>query len=191
MLLKTNRLILREFDPADWEAVLAYQSDQRYLRYSHWIERGEADARAFVGMFIGWRQAVPRTKYQLAISLREPGSEGHQLIGNCGIRMEHPDASEAEIGYELDPRFWGNGYATEAAQAIVRFGFQELDLHRISAWCIAENVASAHVLEKLGLRREGQLREKEWMRGRWWDTLIYAILVGEWRERQGEDMPDA
>lgn len=189
MLLKTERLILREFDPSDWKAVLAYQSDPRYLRFSHWTERSEDEARAFVSMFLGWQREVPRSKYQLAIGLREPDSGEYGLIGNCGIRMEHSDASEAEIGYEIDPRYWGKGYATEAARAIVRFGFQELDLHRISAWCIAENVASAHVLEKVGLCREGRLREREWMQGRWWDTLIYAILVDEWRERRPPGVP--
>src|SRR5579875_1137994 len=124
MLLKTKRLVLREFEPSDWTAVLAYQSDPRYLRFSDWTERTEADARAFVGMFLGWQREVPRSKYQLAIGLREPGGAGERLIGNCGIRMEQPEASEAEIGYEIDPRYWGQGYATEAAGAIVQFGFQ-------------------------------------------------------------------
>ncbi len=63
---------------------------------------------------------------------------------------------------------------------MVTFGFQDLKLHRISAHCIVDNTASAHVLEKLGMRREGQLRENEWMKERWWDTLLYGILDREW-----------
>ena len=71
------------------------------------------------------------------------------------------------MGYELAPRYWGCGYATEAAAALLAFGFRELKLHRVWAQCIAENTASAHVLEKIGMRQEGRLREQERMQGRW------------------------
>ena len=103
------------------------------------------------------------------------------MIGDCGIRVNDPDLGEANIGYEFHPDQWGNGYATEAATAIVRFGFAELGLHRIWAECVADNTGSAHVLEKLGMRREANFHEHQRYRGRWWDTLIYAILDHEWR----------
>jgi RimJ/RimL family protein N-acetyltransferase len=177
MMRRTDRLILREFIPEDWRAVRAYQSDPRYLRFYEWEERGEADVRAFVAMFIDYRRETPRQKFQLAITLPESG----ELIGNCGIRVRDPAAREADIGYELDPRFWGRGYATEAARAMLAYGFGPLGLHRITADCLAENTASAHVLEKIGMRCEGHLREHVWMKGRWWDTLLYAILADEWR----------
>ena len=80
----------------------------------------------------------------------------------------------------------GKGYATEATRSIVEFGFQELKLHRVSSWCIADNVASARVLEKVGLRQEGRLRENEYFKGRWWDTLLYGLLDSEWRGLGGE-----
>jgi len=133
-------------------------------------------------MFINWQRAQPRTKFQLAIILQRE----RRLIGNCGIRMRNPDSGEADIGYELDSRYWRQGYATEAAQAMLTFGFRELQLHRIWAHCIAENVASAHVLEKIGMQQEGRLRENEWMKGRWWDTLVYAILDREWHTLTGK-----
>jgi ribosomal-protein-alanine N-acetyltransferase len=179
MILTTKRLVLREFEEEDWSAVLAYQSDPRYLRYSHWTQRTEEDVREFVRMFLAQREEEPRTKFQLAITLASDG----RLIGNGGIRMRAPDAREADLGYELDPRFWGNGYATEAASRLLAFGFRDVGLHRIWAWCIAENAASARVLEKIGMRQEGRLREHEWMQGRWWDTLLYAILEQEWQAR--------
>ncbi len=177
MILTTKRLVLREFEEEDWQAVLAYQSHPLYLRYNPWTHRTEQDVRAFVQMFLAQREDRPRTKFQLAITL----APGGQLIGNAGIRTKTPDALEADIGYELDPSHWGRGYATEAAQALLAFGFRELKLHRVWAWCIAENTASAHVLEKIGMRQEGHLRENEWMKGRWWDTLLYAILEREWQ----------
>jgi [ribosomal protein S5]-alanine N-acetyltransferase len=179
MILTTKRLLLREFEEEDWQAVLVYQSDPRYLRYYPWTQRTEQDVRAFVRMFLARREEEPRTKFQLAITLAPQG----QLIGNAGIRMNTPDAEEADMGYELDPRYWGRGYATEAASALLAFGFRELKLHRIWAQCMAENTASAHVLEKIGMRQEGRLRENVWMKDRWWDTLVYAILEHEWQTR--------
>jgi len=177
MELVTERLILREFQADDWPAVLAYQIDPRYLRYYAWTGRTEEEARAFVQMFLDQQQTRPRIKFQLAVTLKDT----HQLIGNCGIRLAAPGAHEGDIGYELDPNHWGRGYATEAARAIVRFGFTELGLHRIWSRCIAENLGSARVLEKVGMRLEGRQREKEHFEGRWWDTLLYAILKDEWR----------
>jgi RimJ/RimL family protein N-acetyltransferase len=179
MMLTTDRLLLREFAEDDWPAVLAYQSDPRYLRFYHWTHRTEEDARAFVRMFLDQQAETPRRKYQLAVVLRAKG----RLIGNCGIRLNAPETRAADIGYELDPRYWGHGYATEAARAIVAFGFEQLGLHRVWSWCIADNVGSARVLEKLGMRREGRLRDHEWFKGRWWDTLLYAILEDEWRSQ--------
>ncbi len=176
MILTTKRLVLREFEEEDWAAVLTYQSDPLYLRYYPWTHRTEQDVREFVQKFLAQREEEPRTKFQLALTLAQDG----QLIGNCGIRMKTPAAREADIGYELDPRHWGRGYATEAASKLLSFGFRDLRLHRIWAWCIAENVASARVLEKIGMRQEGRLCENEWMKGRWWDTLLYAILEHEW-----------
>lgn len=177
MELRTDRLLLREFVEADWRAVLAYQSDPRYLRYYEWEERTAEDARAFVRRCIGYQQESPRRKFQLAITLPESG----QLIGSCGIRVRDPEARRADIGYELDPNDWGRGYATEAARAMLAFGFGPLGLHRIGANCLAENAGSAHVLEKIGMTREGCLRDNEWFKGRWWDTLLYAILEGEYQ----------
>lgn len=182
MILTTDRLVLRDFVESDWPAVLAYQNDPRYLRLYAWTERTPDDVRAFVGRFLDQQLETPRLKYQLAVVLRADGN----LIGNVGIRMPAADSHAAEIGYELDPQHWGRGYASEAARAIVRFGFQELHLHRISARCLAENTASARVLEKLGMRLEGRLRDAEHFKNRYWDVLLYAVLAHEgWRPEGG------
>lgn len=179
-MLMTERLRLREFVAEDWPAVLAYQRDPRYLRLYHWTERSAEDVQAFVQMFLDQQREQPRCKYQLAIELRDEG----RLIGNCGIRKPTADAQQAEIGYELAPDAWGHGYATEAASAMLTFGFVDLRLHRVSACCLAENSASAHVLEKSGLQCEGRLREHDLIDGRWHDRLLYGILEREWRVRR-------
>ena len=180
MELKTKRLVLREFVEDDWLAVLAYQSTQEYLRYYPWVERQEGDVKAFVNEFIAWQSEKPRYRHQFAVTMADNG----RLIGSCGIRKEMPDESGGELGYELDPGCWENGYATEAAAEMLKFAFQHLQLHRVGSFFIAENVASLRVLEKLGFRREGALRETVWMNGRWWDTLVYSILDYEWEARR-------
>ena len=161
--------------------MLAYQSDSRYLRYYPWTQRTAEDVQAFVQRFIDWQDEQPRTRSQFAIVLRAGG----RLIGSCGIRKETAGAQQTDLGYEIAPSHWGHGYATEAARAVLAFGFQDLRLHRVWASCVAENTASAQVLEKLGMQREGRLREHRWMKGRWWDTLVYGILQHEWKTQQG------
>ena len=182
MELTTQRLRLREFREDDWLAVLAYQSDPLYLRYYEWTERTPEDVRAFVGWQIDNQRRQPRTQYQLAITLRDSG----EFIGNCGVRLTAAGSHEADMGYELSPAHWGRGYATEAGRAILDFGFGQLGVHRIWAHAIADNAGSANVLTKLGMQLEGRLRDKEFFKGRYWDTLIYAILEPEWRARQQE-----
>jgi RimJ/RimL family protein N-acetyltransferase len=176
MKIETERLILRDFVKEDWQRVLEYQTDPLYLRYNTWTERTPESVQEFVGWFLDQQGQVPRIKYQLAVLLKSSG----QLVGNCGVRMDKADDVEANIGYELDPKYWNYGYATEAAHAILDFGFRRFGVHRISADLVADNIGSAHVLEKLGMRLEGRLRDKEYFKGRWWDALIYAILADEW-----------
>ena len=179
MELETERLRLREFNNADWASVFEYQKDPRYLQYYSWTKRSRSDVEEFVRMFIEQQKESPRTKYQLVVELKEES----QLIGNCGIRIRSQASREADIGYEIAPAHWGQDMAAEAASAMVTFGFAQLKVHRISSWRIAEHIASSRVLEKLGLRQEGRLRENEYFKGRCWDTLLYAILKDEWQQQ--------
>ncbi|HUZ00168.1 MAG TPA: GNAT family N-acetyltransferase [Thermomicrobiaceae bacterium] len=176
MRIDTERLVLREFREADWPAILAYWSDPRYQRYYPPEANVERAVRDLVGRIVAAQAEEPRRTWQLAIVDRQG-----RLVGNAGVRVNDPVLAEGNIGYELSPEHWGRGYATEAARAMLDFGFRELSLHRVWAECVAENTGSAHVLEKLGMRQEARFREHEWFRDRWWDTLIYAILDYEWR----------
>ena len=176
MQLETERLILRDFVKEDLQRVLEYESDPLYLRYYEWTERTLEGVQEFLGWFLAHQQQEPRFKFQLAVTLKS----NNLLIGNCGVRMDKVDAVEADMGYELDPKYWNHGYATEATHAIADFGFSYFGVHRIWAHCVADNIGSAHVLEKLGMKLEGRLREKEFYKGKWWDTLMYGILANEW-----------
>jgi len=177
VILTTSRLLLRDFTLADVPALFAYQSDPRYLRYYPQDVTTLEWSQSLVQRFVEAQSVTPRHKFQFAVCLPDTG----QLIGNCGIRKQSPEATAADIGYEFKPDYWGHGYATEAARELLRFGFEELQLHRITAECIADNVASARVLEKIGMRLEGRLQEKEYFKGRWWDHLWYGILAQEWQ----------
>lgn len=177
MKIETDRLILRDFVADDWQRVLEYQSNPLYLRYNKWTERTPEAGQRFVGWFLEQQEENPRIKFQLAVVLKS----NDLLIGNCGVRMDEADSVEANIGYEFDHNYWNHGYATEAAHAIVDFGFHHFGVHRMWADLVADNVGSAHVLEKLGMQLEGRLRDKAYFKGRWWDELIYAILADEWK----------
>jgi [ribosomal protein S5]-alanine N-acetyltransferase len=170
--IATSRLVLREFEESDWKATFEYQQDPGYLEFYPWPDRYDTDVRELIMRFITWSRMRPRHKYQLAITLASTG----ELIGNAGIRAEVPGALIAELGFELAPRCWGKGYATEAAMAMLEFGFRTLGLHRIEAHCVAENGASAAVLRRIGMRDEGRLRQAEYFKDRWWDVLLFGIL---------------
>jgi [ribosomal protein S5]-alanine N-acetyltransferase len=182
MMIRTERLILRDFVATDWEEVLQYQNDPRYLQFSPWRERSPEAVLEFVARFLSWQVESPRSRFQLCICL----AEGDKVIGNVGIRKPDPDAGVAELGFELVPEYWGNGYGTEAAARMLRFAFDELKVHRVSAHCIAENTASARVLERIGMRWEGTLRESEFFKGRWWDVRLFGALQEDWRGGSNE-----
>jgi RimJ/RimL family protein N-acetyltransferase len=178
MLIRTERLVLREYTDQDWPSVLTYQSDLRYVRYYPWTGRDAATVKDFVDRFIAWQTDEPRDVLQLAITL--PDERG-RLIGSCGVRVNDRPRRDGNIGYELNPDYWGRGYAAEAAREMLSYGFDELALHRIWAKCSADNAASAHVLEKIGMRREAHFRRHDYFKDRWWDSFVYAMPDHEWR----------
>ncbi len=170
--IETKRLSLRDLLESDQSAVHEYASDAEVVRFMDWGPNSESETREFLQRSISHQNEKPRRNFNLAITLKDTG----QLIGGCGITVSNPESREGWLGYCLNRSFWGNGYATETAAALVRFGFEELHLHRVFAMCDPENSASAHVLEKSGMKREGHLREHKWSKGEWRDSYLYAIL---------------
>ena len=174
--LKTERLLLRDFAPDDWPALHEVESRSEVAQYQSFEPRTVAESRAYVAQACDESTSDSRGTYDLAVML----AVENQLIGRCGLGITDPELSEGMLWYTMHPSYWGQGYATEAARAMVDFGFRELRLHRIWADCDPANGASVRVLEKLGMRREGHLRENAWIKGAWVDSLIYAILDREW-----------
>ena len=133
----------------------------------------EVDARDFIG------SVVSGDDVRLAIEIRE----GQKLCGSVGLKVESAD-EHAELGYWIGIPFWGQGYATEAAGALLEYGFEMLKLNRIFAHHFKNNPASGRVLEKIGMRHEGEMREhiKKW--GKFVDLEIYGVLRSEWTKKK-------
>ncbi len=104
------------------------------------------------------------------------------FVGTCGMDAGYaPEHARAELGYVLSREHWGRGLMPEAVRAVIRFGFGRMGLNRVQARCIAENVASARVMEKAGMAYEGTLRESEFIKGAYRDMKLYSILRREYR----------
>jgi RimJ/RimL family protein N-acetyltransferase len=172
MELHTARLLLRDFTPDDFADVHAYGSDERTVRFTDWGPNTPDETRAFLTRKIAAQQVVPRQEYELAVVARETG----RIVGGASIHLDPNRPRSGEMGYVYHPDVWGRGYATEAANMLLAFGFGELKLHRIYATCDPENRASARVMEKIGMTYEGRLRHHLVQKGRWRDSLLYAIL---------------
>jgi ribosomal-protein-alanine N-acetyltransferase len=173
--LESERLVLREFNEGDFEAVHRYASDPEVVKFMSWGPNTEEDTSRFLERAIGYQSQEPRTSHRLAITLKKSG----YLIGGCGIRVSSQKFREGDVGYCLTRDYWGKGYATETATRLIKYGFEDLKFHRLYATCDPNNIGSSRVLEKVGMKLEGHLRENVLMRGRWRDTLIYGILEKE------------
>lgn len=175
--LTTDRLILREFTETDWQAVHEYASDPEVVRYIDWGPNTEKESQVEVRQAIRHQQEKPRKHYEFAMVLKED----NRLVGDCGIDIPYPESKNGAIYLVLNRDFWRKGYATEAALAVLSFGFGQLKLHRIFSKCHTENTACIHILEKIGMRREGHFRDYEQIDGEWCDTFWHAMLDREWQ----------
>ena len=173
MQLETERLILREFVEDDIAAVLAYQQSAEYQRLRRRDTYTLKEARELVGTFIAWQSETPGLRYQLAVSLKT----GPSLIGTCGIRVQNIERGTATIGYELDPAYWGRGYATEGAARMLTFAFEDLGIRRVIAWCHVDNDGSVRVLEKLGMHCEGRSKDVDSVPERWRNHYRFALVA--------------
>ncbi|GAA3664983.1 GNAT family protein [Nonomuraea antimicrobica] len=173
----TPRLHLRPYTHDDLDAVNAYESLPDVTRYLYWDTRDRDTSRTFLDKKTT-RTAITEEgdAIDLAVTLATTG----RLIGNCLLIWTNRENRQGEIGYILHPDHHGHGYATEAARAMLALGFTGLGLHRITGRLDNRNTASAHVLEKLGMRREATLVDNGYVKGEWTSETIYAILETEW-----------
>ncbi len=173
--LETPRLVLRELALADAPAVQGWAQDPEVSRYLEWGPNTLGQTEEFLRGVVAARLAAPRDAFELGFVHKETG----RLVGAGGLRIRSRPHRTADVGYCLRRDAWGQGYATEAARALVELGLGALGMHRIWATCHVENARSAHVLEKLGMRREGRLRDAVQKDGAWRDSFLYALVSGD------------
>lgn len=173
MQIVTERLLLRPFvlddAPAVQRLASAYEIAENTLLIPHPYPEGAAAA---------WisKQPTSPDNHTFAITLRDGGD----VIGAIGLRAE-PDHGRGEIGYWIGLPYWNRGYVTEAARAVIGFGFESLGLHRIWAMHFTRNPASGRIMQKVGMKYEGRLREHEKKWDVFVDCEVYGILDSEWQ----------
>lgn len=174
-MIHTRRLIVRPFRSEDGEDLYDYLSDPVVYVY----EPGEPLSRVQAATMAADLSASPDFwAVELAVEQR--------VIGQIYFSQVEPrHLLTWELGYILSPRYQRQGYATEAASALLRHGFDTAPIHRITAQCNPQNEASWRLLEKLGFRREGYLIQNNFFRRDaagnpiWIDTYVYGLLRSE------------
>lgn len=170
--LRTARLVLGEFTLGDAAEVqrlagarevadttLAIPHPYELRHALSWIEQQQ-------------QETVDGPNLSFAVRLLSSGA----LIGSVGLRDIEPEHRQAELGFWIGRDWWGQGYAREAARAVLRFGFETLKLNRISAHHLVRNPASGRVLLAIGMQREGVLRQRVRKWGKYEDVVLYAVL---------------
>jgi RimJ/RimL family protein N-acetyltransferase len=181
--LRTQRLTLRQATADDVEATWEFR---RLEQVSQWLTSTAEDLDAYRSTFLG----PARLATTVVIELN--GTDGPAVIGDLMLRREDAWAqtevagqargTQAELGWVLDPRHSGHGYATEAVRELLRHCFEDLGVRRVVAGCFFDNEASWRLMERVGMRRETHaVRDALHRSGAWVDSLVYAVLADEWR----------
>ena len=169
--LETRRLLLRPLTLKDFETVQSWAGNPANVRYMAWGPNTEEETRGFLASHV-----TPGKDF--AVVLKESGA----VIGSCGI---YPDdkMDTGGLGWILHMDYWKRGYGTEFAAELIRYGFEDLRLRRITAYCAAANYGSYRIMERSGMRREGLERKAFWARidKEWIDQANYAILAEEYK----------
>lgn len=175
-ILATERLVLRPLDEGDAERVRLLAGSREVAATTLHIPHPYPEGAAEAWIAATREQAVLGTSYTFAITRREDGL----LVGCMGLSNSQAQG-RGELGYWIGQEYWGLGYATEAARAVVAFGFAQLHLERIWAAYISGNRASGRVMEKVGMTYEGTQRQHVQKWGERFDLLLYGMLRSEFQ----------
>lgn len=179
-MLSTPRLHLRELETKDIEPVhelLSLPETDEYNTLG--IPQNIAQTEGWFNEWSSGQHQQPRSSYVFTIDLKEED----KLIGLIAITLGKEKFKAAEVWFKLHKDYWGRGYTSEAFMQVLHFGFNHLQLHRIEAGCAVGNKASARVLEKAGMLREGTKRKRLPIRGQWSDSYFYAILEEDFKDK--------
>jgi [ribosomal protein S5]-alanine N-acetyltransferase len=178
--MQSARLFYREFNKMDRHQLVCFKDDPAQLKYMHFSICSDKEIEDFLHMAI--EQAESRNRSQWHLAIAEKGKE--DIIGSVALMVEKDSPSSAEIGYWFKKEYWGKGYASEATNAMITFGFKEIRLHRIWGKCHVDNPASAKVMKNNGMTYEGTLREHIWLRDHYRSSLIFSILESEYNREE-------
>ena len=172
--IETERLLLRKITLNDASDMFEYASNPEVSEYTMWSTHTSIeDTKYFL------QSLTKMYKRRELVDWGIVHKAEKKFIGTCGFVEWSMTHSRAEIGYALSRRYWGEGYMSEAVNAVIEFGFREMLLNRIMTRCEVNNIASARVMEKVGMQLEGILRQHLFVKGRYWDLKIYSILREE------------
>jgi RimJ/RimL family protein N-acetyltransferase len=176
--IETPRLLLRNFERDDYDGLCTYQPLREMQRYLEWPVRDNADVLTGLNLM---RRQVALQRPGDTLSLAIVRKRDRHLTGQISLRWSDATAGQGEVRFAIDPRYWNNGYASEAVTAVLDMAFDHFKIHRVSARCDGRNHRSAKLLQKLGMRLEAHYREHAMFQGEWDEELHFAILDREWR----------
>lgn len=177
--LSTPRLLLRRLKPDDWAALCSYRSLPEVARYQGWESFGPEDARRLIESQDKAEPGIPGTWFQVAVVERAT----NVLIGDCGLHCLQDEPHQMELGVTLAPSHQGLGYAAEALECLLEYGFATLGMHRVFAITGDQNHAAASLFRRLGFRQEAHHIEHRWYKGYWESEFVFALLRREWELR--------
>jgi RimJ/RimL family protein N-acetyltransferase len=178
--IRTGRLLLRPLTIDDADGLLRYRSRRDVSRYVPFEPMTRAE---ILDRIAGVWARTELTDEGQALTLGVELAGTGRLAGDVVLFWRTREHQGGELGYVLDPELSGHGYATEAAEAVLRLGFEDLGLHRIIARIDERNEPSARLARRLGMRQEARLVENELFKGEWSNELDFAMLASEWRAR--------
>lgn len=179
--IRTERLLLRPYRREDLDYLADVASRPEVVRYLYEEVRDRPEVSAELELRSRLRSIDKEGDRMLLVVER---AEDGTVVGDVNLHYQSARHRQGEVGWVFHPEYQGQGYATEAASEMLRLGFEELGLHRIAARCDARNTASVGVMERLGMRREAHLVEKEYFKGEWASELVYAMLASEWESHR-------
>jgi len=179
-VLKTKRLVLRQVTIKDAPWYFEHFNTKEIVEgQDHGGPRDLSEARAELKLYF---VDVFRLKRGIRWGMTVKGCD--KLIGSVGFyKWIQPERYQAEMGYDLNPAFWGEGIMTEALSAIIQYGFDQMGLHRIEVLISHQNKRSQTLIRRLGFEREGVLRDHYFVEGRFSDDVIFSLLKEEWNAR--------
>jgi RimJ/RimL family protein N-acetyltransferase len=173
VLFQTPRLSIGKLEPHDLMQFVTYRNLPEVARWQTWTDYPLERGQAFFAELETIVPFTPNTPYNLAVRLE------NRLIGDLYCKLDSA-GQQAEIGFSFAPAFQGQGYATEALRGLHGHLFRVLGLHRVYAITDPRNKASVRLLERVGMRLEGRMKQSLWFKGEWADDLYFAILQAEW-----------